>query len=276
MWTAKNDIRHFCYRFYKLFFAKQDFIFYNINMTIFRCHCYDLLVRVGGVHMSVHLDQLSDVKQMILKKVKQSGSVTIAQLAHQLHMTKESVRQHLLQLTRDGWVKSQTERTLSLLGGRPSKHYRLTIEGEHLFPKNYDVLAIEMMDQVADDIGPDGLKKILTSMTHTRVQQWEDTLDDLPIAEKLNKLKSFYLEDDPYMDVLQRGRQLSLVESNCPFLNVATTRPALCSVTVSTLSRLLGYEVVRTEKFQNGDGRCVFNVNLDKPIDHSYAFDWEK
>ena len=51
-----------------------------------------------------------------------------------------------------------------------------------------------------------------------------------------------------------------------PFLNVATERPAVCSVSVSLLSQLLGVEVVREERFQDGDGRCVFRVYEDRPI----------
>jgi len=50
-------------------------------------------------------------------------------------------------------------------------------------------------------------------------------------------------------------------------LNVATQRPALCSITVNALSRLLGYRVARQRKFQNGDGCCEFRVLLDQPID---------
>lgn len=65
------------------------------------------------------------------------------------------------------------------------------------------------------------------------------------------------------------GDRLSLIEHNCPFFNVAKRRPVLCSVTVSMLTRLLGYRVVREERFQNGDGRCVFRVLLDQPIDDS-------
>jgi hypothetical protein len=48
---------------------------------------------------------------------------------------------------------------------------------------------------------------------------------------------------------------------------VATRRPALCSVTVSTLSRLLGYQVTREKRFQACDGRCVFRVHLDQPVE---------
>jgi hypothetical protein len=44
------------------------------------------------------------------------------------------------------------------------------------------------------------------------------------------------------------------------------------------LSRLLGYTVTREKRFQNGDGRCVFRVHLDQPINSDafrFAFEEE-
>src|SRR5204863_175821 len=92
-----------------------------------------------------------------------------------------------------------------------------------------------------------------------------------PLPEKLQALTALY---DPqgtnggtaYAHVENGAGGLRLVEQNCPFLNVATERPAVCSVSVSLLSQLLGVEVVREERFQDGDGRCVFRVYEDRPI----------
>jgi predicted ArsR family transcriptional regulator len=56
------------------------------------------------------------------------------------------------------------------------------------------------------------------------------------------------------------------MEGNSPFLNVATQQPALCSVSVSALTQLLGVKVVREERFQSGNGRCVFRIYKNKPV----------
>lgn len=74
------------------------------------------------------------------------------------------------------------------------------------------------------------------------------------------------MEDDPFTSV-ERNGGIKLVERNCPFRNVAMERPALCSTTVSTLTRLLGVRVERELTFQNGDGCCAFHVHLDQPVD---------
>jgi predicted ArsR family transcriptional regulator len=113
-------------------------------------------------------------------------------------------------------------------------------------------------------------------MTDARVEEWETRLQGLSLAERVEALKEIYLEDDAFMDVDDSGDRLSLIERNCPFLNVAKRRPLLCSVTVSALTRLLGYRVIREERLQNGDGRCVFRVLLNEPVEEgSFNFTLE-
>ena len=66
-----------------------------------------------------------------------------------------------------------------------------------------------------------------------------------------------------------------LIEHNCPYLTAAMHEPRLCSVTISTMKRLLGVEVERTERFQQGDGRCVFRIRQGRPVPDNFRFDWE-
>jgi predicted ArsR family transcriptional regulator len=199
--------------------------------------------------------------------LKQRGTITIAQLAEDLGLTGEAVRQQLLQLQREGWVESATRGSTPARTGRPAASYRLTEAGDHLFPKHYDALAVAVIDAVAEELGSDAAVRVLERVSNDRVDAVSPSLRGLDLASRAEKLKSWYLDDDPYMDVEQDGEDLLLIERNCPFLNTAMRRPALCSVSVNALTRLLGVRVTRLEKFQNGDGRCVFRAPADEPID---------
>ena len=58
---------------------------------------------------------------------------------------------------------------------------------------------------------------------------------------------------------------------------IKPAQPALCSLSIETLERLLGHPVVREERFQAGHGRCVFRVRLDKPLPRKgFRFESEK
>jgi len=226
--------------------------------------------------MSNMLNQLSETRQTILFALKNNGPSTIAELTGRLQMTREAVRLQLMQLEGEGWVEKQIRRETGGSGGRPSMEYRITSNGEHLFPKHYDSLTVEVIDAVADELGPEALKQILAAMVESRVNEWEPRLQGLSLSERVEALKNIYFTDDDYMDVEKTKDGICLVERNCPFFHVAKRRPALCSVTVSVLTRLLGYRVEREKKFQDGDECCAFRVQLDHPVDsHSYQFTLE-
>jgi predicted ArsR family transcriptional regulator len=205
--------------------------------------------------------------------LKQRGAVTIAQLASELALTGEAVRQQLLQLQREGWVESSVDRsTVRGRTGRPATVYRLSVAGDHLFPKQYDALATAVVDAVANELGADAAMRVLTRVANDRIATVAPTIAGRSLEERLQILKNWYLGDDPYMSVERVDGDYRLIERNCPFYNTAMQRPALCSVSVNALTRLLGMRVDREEKFQNGDGRCVFRVRGDEPID---AATWE-
>jgi predicted ArsR family transcriptional regulator len=221
----------------------------------------------------VHADQLPPTRRTILDVLKRDGPASIAELASRLRMSGEAVRQQLLQLQREGWIEAQRSRGLSHRSGRPAARYRLTVAGDHLFPKSYDALAIAVVDVVASELGPDALKKVLSSLTEARAKEWEARLAGKSLRERIDALKGVYGSEDAYMRVEPTPGGFQLVEQNCPFLNVALHRPGLCSVTVSLLSRVLGVEVVREERFQAGHGRCAFRVYADRPLaDEDRAF----
>jgi predicted ArsR family transcriptional regulator len=201
-------------------------------------------------------------------ELKERGSATIAQLAPQLGLTGEAVRQQLLQLRQEGWVEAAAIDRDAMRGrtGRPSTQYRLTAAGEHLFPKHYDALAIAMLDAVGEELGSDAALRVLERVSNDRIAALAPAVQGRALEEKLEVLKGWYFEDDPYMDFESAGDDYVLVERNCPFYNTAMHRPALCSVSVNALTRLLGVRVARQEKFQNGDGRCVFHVYVNEPM----------
>lgn len=229
--------------------------------------------------MANNVENISDVQQQILTFIKQQGEMTNAAIAERLNVSYEAVRQQLRQLEAAQLVVPRKKRLEGQRVGRLTKVYTLSATGDHLFPKAYDALAVELIDTLAAALGPEALRQVLATFTDENVRQWTPHLQDKSLLDRLEALKGIYLEDDAYMAVDQDevSGELRLVERNCPFLNVASRRPALCSVTVSALSRLLGYTVTREKRFQNGDGRCVFRVHPDQPVNtDAFRFAFEE
>lgn len=214
--------------------------------------------------MSFQAEHLSEPRRRIVRAIKTSGASSMSELASLLDLSGEAVRQHLLQLERDGWIIRIAKKQKGI--GRPHIRYRLTTAGEHLFDKNYDHLTIEVLDTLVNHLGMDALKEVLSAMIEERVDEWEPKLRGLSTSERLHVLKDFYAKDDFYMEVVKKDKDYYLIERNCPFHNVALKRPILCSVTVSVLSQLLGCKVQRELRLQNGDGCCAFRVHQNEHV----------
>lgn len=147
--------------------------------------------------------------------------------------------------------------------------YRLTNAGEHLFPKHYDTLALAMLDAVAKELGADAAMRVLARVSEDRVNELAPALEGMTLEQKIEAVKCWYFEDDPYMATERDGDDFRLVERNCPYYNTAMARPELCSVSVNALAHLLGVRVAREETFQRGDARCVFHAYAHEPIDNA-------
>lgn len=220
----------------------------------------------------------------MLQALKRGGPGSIRELAAALDITYEAVRQQITELVRAGWVAANRAPAgadaapAGVPGPKPgpaSRRYRLSAAAEHLFPKHYDELSLELLQNVLERFGGTGLVEILRRMTEARVAQWAPRLQGLTFEEKLEALSSLYEDKDAYMQVEWRAGAPALIERNCPYLSVAQQHPAICSVSVNTLERLLGFKVVREQRFQAGQGRCVFRVRLDEPRPPGAAFELE-
>jgi predicted ArsR family transcriptional regulator len=184
-----------------------------------------------------------------------------------LQLTGEAVRQQLLQLQRDGWIEARVDRASAGRTGRPATAYSLTPAGDHLFPKQYDALNVAMIDAISDELGPQAAERVLARVADEKANVIGPMLRELTLEQRIDALKNWYLQDDPYMETEKTEDGYRLIERNCPFYNTAMRRPNLCSVSVHALTRVLGVRVFREEKFQEGAGRCVFRVMANEPVD---------
>jgi predicted ArsR family transcriptional regulator len=207
------------------------------------------------------LAQLPETRRAVLRCLKERSGMTLAEVAQALKVTREAARQQLLQLELAGWVESAQDPSTRGRVGRPASVFQLSSEGEALFPKQYQALALSMLEALTG-LGPEATKALLARIADARVADWEPRLAGKTPAQKARALTALYSEDDAFVELCEDGDDLLLIERNCPYLEVALKRPALCSVSVNVLARLLNAQVVREERFQEGHRRCVFRIKL--------------
>ena len=168
------------------------------------------------------------------------------------------VRRHLAALAADGLVE-QTACTLTGRG-RPPAGWRLTTSGREVFPRRYDALALDLLD----DLSPDELAGALARRNDKQVVQYEATVGpcaDLPeqVAEvaRLRDLAGYQAEWTAGDD-----GALVLTENNCAIHRVAEQHPAVCAMELSLLQRVLGPDVAvtRLAHAMAGDPVCAYCI----------------
>lgn len=218
-------------------------------------------------------DKVSNSRQHVLRELKLRGGASQAELAAALSLTREAVRQQLAQLEAQGWVKGEPQPGSGR--GRPTLRYSLTPKAEEHFPKFYDALTVTLIEAMGRQYGKEGLGDVLAHITDRQVAAWQPRLEGKSLEERINALRGVYFDQDPFTEVRHDQEGTVLIEHNCPYLAAAQNEPRLCSVTVSTMKRLLGVEVERTERFQQGDGRCMFRIHEHRPVPERFRFGWE-
>jgi predicted ArsR family transcriptional regulator len=219
---------------------------------------------------------VTDFRRDILTFLKQQGEVTVQEAADRFGITHEGARRQFLQLEQEGWIVRRARRDEPRGAGRPTLGFALTPAGDHLFPKYYDVLTLELIEAIMSTTGPESLQVLLAAIAEKQAAKWEPQLRGRTLEERMELLKNLYFDGDPFMTVRKSDDgEIRLIENNCPFLNVATQQPALCSLTVNTLQKLLGVRVIREERFQTGHRRCVFRVLREQPVPRNEPFTFE-
>ena len=184
--------------------------------------------------------------------------MTVAELARQLAMSGMGVRRHLAVLASDGLVEQSA--CASTGPGRPPAGWRLSASGMEMFPRRYDALALDLLD----DLSVDEAAGALDRRNDRQVAQYQAALAGCcGLEEKVAELarlrdQAGYLAEWTAGD----GDTLVLTENNCAVHRVAEHHPVICAQELSLLRRVLGpeVEVVRMSHAMSGDAVCSYCI----------------
>ena len=94
----------------------------------------------------------------VVNLLKRSQGLTVRELAHRLGMSYMGVKQHCLNLERDGYLGTfRRHRGV----GRPELLYHLTNKAQDLFPQADNMLSISLLEQARKLYGTTAAEKIL-------------------------------------------------------------------------------------------------------------------
>lgn len=197
-------------------------------------------------------------RHRLLLLLRKHPGATVTELAREMAISGVGVRRHLTALAAEGLVEPGA---CTRSGpGRPATGWRLSAAGRELFPRRYDVLAIDLIDELS----PEELDGALGRRNDKQVAQYQAALAPCTdLGEQVAELAR--LRDQAGYQAewsAGDGDALVLTENNCAIHRVAEVQPAVCAMELSLLRRALGpeVEVTRLAHAMAGDAVCSYRI----------------
>ncbi|WP_419710979.1 helix-turn-helix transcriptional regulator [Pseudomonas sp. NFX224] len=207
------------------------------------------------------LEGLGRTQQDLLNALLHHASgMSIDELAEHLAVTRTAIRQHLAALERDGLVlRGETRPT----GRRPEQLYRLTDHAKEQFPRQYQLLASALIDEVADIIGPEALATLMRNLGRKLALDREhQVVDETKIVQHMNQAG---YEAEVFF---RSPGDAQIVAHNCVFHRLAAAHPVVCELDLALIGALGGGEVDHTECMVRGGHVCRFQLRRVESAQH--------
>lgn len=202
-------------------------------------------------------------KKTLLELVKRSGNLSIDKAVEKTELAKTTLREHFLQLERDGYMK----RTYARSGpGRPSLQFQLTSKGNSLFPSSESSLARELINYLQSKGDKQTVEAFFESFWQERLEKARSHMDSAPennIESQLQALMGMLEEEGfmPEFDVNPTNNAVSVKECNCPFSEVIKETRIPCKLEAMFYEQLFKTRLERTHYIAEGDHCCTYEMN---------------
>ena len=200
-------------------------------------------------------------RRRLLAVLRKRPGSTAADLAADLGLTGAAVRRHLDALASEGLIEETPPAHRGV--GRPPRAWRLSAAGMETFPRRYDVVATELLDDLAAH-DPDTLAAVFDRRTAALVAEYRSVLTGLQdLAARVDALAR--LRDEAgYVAECETADDGSpvLTEHNCAVHRVAERHPLVCASELTLFREVLGpdVEVDRVAHAMGGDACCSYSV----------------
>ena len=188
----------------------------------------------------------------LLLKTEQPMSVQA--LSGALGISRNAAHQQMVSLEREGLV----ERAAAIrTRGRPSQGYRLSAAGKATFPRQYALLARQLLEELSRHLGPEELQQALTRIGVSLADSLRSEVRGN--ADEAVSLIAGVMRELGYESHSIEGEAGTEIEAhNCVFHDLAMANPAICEVDLALLRSLSGKAVEHRRCMARGERSCRF------------------
>jgi DeoR family suf operon transcriptional repressor len=211
--------------------------------------------------LPLRLPGIRGPKAAILVQLKRAAGLTARELASAIGCSLNAARHHLKDLEADGLVEFQRRHHGV---GAPAFVYRLSNQGETLFPRRYEAALLECLEMVETRVGRSAAVGVVEAHFLRLAEELGPELAGAPAAQRLPIIAAS-LSQEGFMAEWQEqhdGSFATLTEHNCAVKAVAERYPELCQAEVRFLETVLQAPVERRAHMLGGCGACEYRVSL--------------
>src|SRR3989449_4381471 len=197
----------------------------------------------------------------ILLELKCSQPLTANELAAKLDVSPNAIRHHLKELEIESLIAYDREQRGV---GAPTHAYRLSPDGEAIFPKRYEETLTELLERVARKDGRGAVGELFADHYAALARKLAAQLADAPPAERLAAVARL-MSDAGDMAEWRPGTASGtflLAEHNCAIRAVAERFPEACAAEQRFLRAALGAAVERRTHIVAGCNACEYTVSF--------------
>jgi DeoR family suf operon transcriptional repressor len=196
----------------------------------------------------------------ILIQLKKSQPATAKELAAVFDVSPNAIRRHLKELEAEGLVEYRREHRGS---GAPTYAFKLSEDGEGLFPTRYGEVLNEVLGLVARGGGRSVVKEIFADRFREHAERIRAEMPDATVEEKLDAIAGM-LSDQGFMAAWDKTQDtLTLAQHNCAIRTVAEAFPEICAAETEFLRDVLGAEVTRESHITEGCNACQYHIAVE-------------
>jgi DeoR family suf operon transcriptional repressor len=196
----------------------------------------------------------------ILLELKRAQPLTARDFAEKLRVSANAVRHHLKELEAEGLVVYGREQRGV---GAPTFAYRLSLQGEALFPKRYEQTLTDLLDRVAEKQGRQEAVGMFEDLYAELTRKLQLELDGVAPERRLDAVARVMNEAGYMAEVDSAGGTFRLAEHNCAIRAVAERYPEVCAAEEKFLQVVLAATVERQAHIVSGCNACEYAITFD-------------
>jgi DeoR family suf operon transcriptional repressor len=187
--------------------------------------------------------------------------LSVQALAARLGISRNAAHQQVAALEREGLIERDSAIRTK---GRPSQGYRLSSTGNATFPRQYALIARQLLAELSRHLGPadlaTALQRIGASLADSLTSDAHSDPDRV-IASVAGLMRELGYESS----TIEGADGPEIEARNCVFHDLAMADPSICEVDLALLRAMTGRSVDHRRCMARGERSCRFAFGPAKP-----------